>query len=152
MNFPDQLTQADLEILLKEWTLAGGYAHQTTYWVGFIETELSTHWTAFYIGKSFDSDDWVKAETKDPEGAGLDAMKVAWIWWMNRNVKDPAWHALLDYVDGELDYKLEELIDDPRDNDFDARGILSHAVENLLEHIQEEVLDELEQGLEEYGK
>lgn len=150
VRFPDQLTQADLEILVKEWTLTGAYVYQTTYWVGFIEHELSTSWTEFYVGKAHDEDAWVKADLKGAK-TGKEAKKVAWLYWVNRPVRDPNWKVLLDYVEGELDYKLEEFIDDPEDSEFTAEDVIDQALENLAESLVE-VRDEFKDGLDDYGQ
>lgn len=151
VSFPDEISLDDLEILVKEWALTGGLVWQTTYWIGFIEHDLATSWSEFYIGKAHNEDNWVKVDTKDKKTA-LEIKKAAWVCWMNRNVKDPAWKAFLEYAEGELDYKLEEFIDDPEEAPITAEVVFRDGMSSFLEMLDEEVLEDVIAGLGDYGK
>jgi len=137
IKFPEKLTLEEMEILLKEWELAGCVYTKADYYLGF--SAGKDRWEALYL-KLFPSGEWVISDKVLDKEAAFELRKVTWVghyWATTESDQDAIGKALGIYVVGEVDYKLEEYLLSLHDSEpvelDNAEGVAWSAEQNVRE-------------------
>lgn len=157
IEFPAELDELDMELLLKEWELLGGKHRKESYYIGFyLDKE---RWEAFYIHNLGEGAKWITSDKILGEKAAFEIRKATWMghYWADTDVNaDIVGKTIGIYTAGEVDYKLEEylmnLAEDGEEMELlDAEGMATAAEQNIRE-VFEETLGGFMEDLDRYSE